>query len=312
MNSDQRRALAIGGTCIVGWSFAFIAINIFRDYAFGLFVWLPTVMGIMATMVEGYKNPRKKERFRNTSFLVLLFFCLGLLTFAWEGIICMVMAAPVGILFTWIGYRIGYIIVKSSLNPNIPTAIVMLAVSVPSLMAFENAVGAKEEIRSITTVIEINASPEQVWGHVIEFPQLNEPTEFVFKTGIAYPQNATITGTGVGAVRHCNFSTGCFVEPITIWNAPTLLKFSVVDQPEPMKELSPFQIHPNHLHGYWISKEGQFKLTKQSNGKTLLEGTTWYLNKIKPDFYWTLWSDFIVHKIHMRVLNHIKVESERN
>jgi hypothetical protein len=140
--------------------------------------------------------------------------------------------------------------------------------------------------------------------------QLAEPSEFIFKTGIAYPTNATITGQGVGAVRHCNFSTGSFVEPITIWNEPNLLQFDVVDQPEPMKELSPYDIHPNHLHGYWVSKKGQFKLNRLANGHTLLEGTTWYVNRIKPGFYWTLWSDYIVHSIHERVLEHIKTESE--
>jgi hypothetical protein len=83
-------------------------------------------------------------------------------------------------------------------------------------------------------------------------------------------------------------------------------------QPEPLKELGFYNnIHPNHLHGYWISKGGQFKLIQLSNGHTLLEGTTWYINKIKPGFYWTLWSDYIVHKIHERVLEHIKIHAEQ-
>jgi hypothetical protein len=69
--------------------------------------------------------------------------------------------------------------------------------------------------------------------------------------------------------------------------------------PEPLKELSFYKhIHPNHLQDYWISKGGQFKLTSLPNGHTLLEGTTWYINKIEPALYWTFWSDFIVHKIH--------------
>jgi hypothetical protein len=126
-------------------------------------------------------------------------------------------------------------------------------------MAFENVHSDKEDIRSVITSIEINASPEKVWENVIAFPQLNEPTEFIFKTGIAYPINATINGKGLGAVRFCNFSTGSFVEPITVWDEPRLLKFSVDEQPEPMKELSIYDIHPNHLHGYWVSKQGQFK-----------------------------------------------------
>lgn len=83
-------------------------------------------------------------------------------------------------------------------------------------------------------------------------------------------------------------------------------------QPEPLKELSFYSIHPNHLHGYWVSKQGQFKLTRLPDGHTLLEGTTWYINKIRPGLYWTIWSDYIVHKIHQRVLEHIKIHTEQS
>jgi hypothetical protein len=183
-------------------------------------------------------------------------------------------------------------------------------ISVPAFMVFDDKNVVIDPLRSVTTSIEINASPQAVWKNVIAFPQLTEPTEFVFKTGIAYPINATIDGRGVGAIRHCNFSTGSFVEPIKVWDEAKLLKFSVEQQPAPMKEISFYDIKPNHLHGYWISKEGQFKLTKLANGGTLLEGTTWYVNKIGPGFYWTIWSDFIVHKIHERVLSHIKAQAE--
>ena len=187
----------------------------------------------------------------------------------------------------------------------------MLFMSVPSLMAFENTREAAEDIRPVVTAIEIKATPEQVWKNVIAFPQLKEPEEFIFKTGIAYPINATISGQGVGAVRKCNFSTGSFVEPITTWNEPNLLRFSVEEQPATMKEISFYNIQPNDLHGYWVSRQGEFKLTRLANGNTLLEGTTWYVNKIKPEFYWTIWSDYIVHRIHSRVLEHIKSQSEK-
>lgn len=195
---------------------------------------------------------------------------------------------------------------------NTPVSIILFFISVPVFMGFEDISPEKEEIRSVVTSIKINASPQQVWKNVVAFPQLEEPKEFIFKTGIAYPINATIDGDGVGAVRHCNFSTGSFVEPITVWNEPQLLKFSVNEQPEPMREISFYDIHPNHLHGYWVSKQGQFKLTRLPNGQTLLEGTTWYVNKIKPNLYWTIWSDYIVHKIHERVLEHIKHHAEND
>lgn len=307
---NQRAFIAVGLTAALCWAFAYLATNVFRDYAWGLFIWLPLVLGATSTLLYGYNNTTRRPKLFGISIWTLLVFCLGLLTFAWEGIICLAMAFPIGLFFTWAGHWIGYEILKSKMG-NTSATIILLFLSVPSLMAFENVQSEKEDVRSVITSIEINASPEKVWKNVIAFPQLKEPTELIFKTGIAYPINATINGQGVGAVRHCNFSTGSFVEPITVWDEPRLLKFSVDEQPEPMKEISFYDIKPNHLHGYWVSKQGQFKLTPLANGHTLLEGTTWYVNKIKPDLYWTVWSDHIVHKIHQRVLEHIKTQAER-
>jgi len=311
INSKTQRLFSIAITCGLCWAFAFLATNIYKNYALGLFVWLPIVLGLTSTLIFSYKNSVDRKVLRDNAYLTLLIFCIGLLFFAWEGIICLMMAAPIGLLFTYVGFLIGYYISKNKARHQTPTVLILLFLSVPSLMSFEDRIDSEDDLRSVTTTIEINSTQEKVWQNVISFPQLKDPTEFVFKTGIAYPINATIKGQGVGAVRHCNFSTGSFVEPITIWDKPNLLKFSVDNQPEPMKEISFYDIHPTHLHGYWISKEGQFKLTALPNGHTLLEGTTWYVNKIKPNSYWTVWSDYIVHKIHRRVLDHIKEQSEQ-
>ena len=49
-----------------------------------------------------------------------------------------------------------------------------------------------------------------------------------------------------------------------------------------------------------------------AKNKTKLEGTTFYKVDIQPEFYWKMWSDFIIHRIHERVLNHIKIEREED
>jgi hypothetical protein len=79
-----------------------------------------------------------------------------------------------------------------------------------------------------------------------------------------------------------------------------------------MEEMSPYpHLKTPHLHGYFRTNEGELRLTALPGGKTLLEGTTWYTNKIWPSDYWEVWSDLIIHHIHLRVLNHIKALSER-
>ena len=79
-----------------------------------------------------------------------------------------------------------------------------------------------------------------------------------------------------------------------------------------MSEWSPWgEILAPHLDGYFKTNQGQFRLTKTEDGGTRLAGTTWYRHDLAPALYWRLWSDMILHRIHRRVLRHIKREAER-
>src|SRR5262249_1878008 len=159
---------------------------------------------------------------------------------------------------------------------------------------------------------EIDVPPQTVWDHVVSFPELPAPEDWLFRAGVSYPLRAEIHGRGTGAVRHCIFSTGTFVEPIEDWDEPRVLSFRVEEQPEPMQEWSPYAIHPPHLDGYLVSRRGQFRLVALPDGRTRLEGTTWYTNRMWPESYWQLWSDASIHPIRLRVLNHIKQTAERD
>jgi hypothetical protein len=59
-----------------------------------------------------------------------------------------------------------------------------------------------------------------------------------------------------------------------------------------------------------VSEQGQFLLTALPNGGTRVEGTTWYRDAIWPAAYWRLWSDYVIHRIHLRVLEHIRTQAE--
>ena len=157
------------------------------------------------------------------------------------------------------------------------------------------------------------ATPEQVWKHMVSFSRIPEPQEWFFRAGLAYPKRARIEGSGPGAIRYCEFSPGPFVEPIKVWDEPRLLRFRVTQNPAPMHEWSPYaQLLPKHLHGYLSSKQGQFRLTELPNHRTLLAGTTWYQHGLWPGEYWRWWSDAIIHRIHLRVLKHVRMLAEQD
>ena len=307
-NETKRMWVAITITLIIAVLLTIWGIYGIGEYGMALFIFTPLFIGAGSTILFGMNRDLTKKESYQVAFITLTLFSVGLIIFALEGIICIVMAAPLAIILTWLGSLLGYMIIKKAAD-NAPTALLILIGIIPTLAFVEK--DNSPALTSVVTSIEIHADKKSVWKNVVEFPQLNEPTEFIFKTGIAYPINAKIVGTGIGAIRHCNFITGSFVEPITVWDEPQLLKFDVKEQPAPMKELSFWDIDAPHLHDYFVSKQGQFKLTELPNGNTLLEGTTWYYHNIHPTFYWQLWSDHIIHKIHQRVLNHIKINAEK-
>lgn len=277
------------------------------EYGVAMFILTPIFIGVGSTVLYGWGRPMKRYESWSVSLLTLSVVLFGLLFFAIEGILCIIMIVPMAVSLTLVGSFLGFFM-HSRRFDGVLSALILL-VSIPMLSFVEHGQGYR--LHEVVSTIDIDANPETVWKQVIEFPDLNEPEEFIFKTGIAYPVNATIEGEGPGAIRYCNFTTGSFVEPITVWEDARLLKFDVQEQPAPMKEWGFWDIRAPHLHDYFVSKEGQFRLIPLGGNRTRLEGTTWYYHKIRPAFYWQIWSSYIVHKIHNRVLQHIKYNSEQ-
>jgi hypothetical protein len=165
-------------------------------------------------------------------------------------------------------------------------------------------------MRVVTTSIVVDAPIADVWKQVVSFSKIEAPPDGIFRLGIAYPIEARIDGMGVGATRYCIFSTGSFVEPITVWDAPHRLAFDVAQNPPPMKELTFYDaLQAPHLHSTMISHRGELRL-EESGGRVTLSGTTWYTHALFPQFYWGPLSDAIIHRIHQRVLAHIKRQAE--
>lgn len=284
-----------------------VAILLVRTGTYGLtlFVFLPVALG---AFVAWLRKPNSAAQAAYAGMAANLIASLAFFAGGWEGIICIGMALPLALPLGALGGWLAYVSTRKCALAHGTAMLMLLPLSLGTL-GFD--VTAKPDLFVVRSSIEIAAPPERVWKNVIAFAELPPPTEWYFKTGIAYPIRAHIVGSAPGAVRYCEFSTGPFVEPIKIWNEPHLLRFAVAQNPAPMNEWSPYaNVMPRHLHGYFVSKQGQFLLTPLPNGHTLLEGTTWYQHGLWPEAYWTVWSQAIIHRIHLRVLNHIKKLSE--
>lgn len=306
MKLINQRWFAVLIPAIVGFGLAVLSVEYFETYGWSLFLVLPAVVGFLSSSCLTYQRTRSFSDAYWTSVLSLLVLGGLILLVALDGLICLLMAFPLAMVIALLGVALGMNPGKGDETRTLSLTPFLVVALFPAVVAVDLKTKPQGPIRSVTTRVVVQAPIQRVWQTVIAFPKITEPPAGIFCCGIAYPIEARIEGTGVGAVRHCVFSTGAFVEPITHWEEPHRLAFDVLESPAPMREIS-FHEHVDapHLHGHMVSHRGEFRLIEE-NGQVVLEGTTWYSHTLAPQWYWGPISDYLIHRIHERVLNHIK------
>jgi hypothetical protein len=298
----------LGVAASLGISLVTVGVGVYlrRSYSTGLFLGVPFTIGYISSYIYNYRTERPAGQSIVIALASVTIAAGALVLFALEGSVCTLMALPIALVIAFPGAVLGRIVARGGLRAPSGAGVVLI---VPLLVGIEPR--AEPPAQEVITVVEIAAPPAVVWRHVVTFPELGPPTELLFRAGVAAPLRARIEGTGVGAIRYCDFTTGSFVEPITAWDENRLLAFDIAAQAPPMTELSPYDnVHPPHLDGYFRATHGEFRLTPLPGGGTRLEGRTEYVVDMFPQVYWTVPARKIVTAIHARVLHHIQSLAE--
>lgn len=299
---NQKVRILVSAGCFLTLLASAFALARYGYYGWTLFVMAPVVAGGLGTWSF---HPATAWAAVRTGATIGAIACLLFLLFGLEGLICVAMALPVVVPLTIAGSLLAYWAGKSRYS-NRPVGMALL---MPMGLLFD--VNAKPPIYSVATSIVVNAAPERVWKNVVAFPAIQEEPDWLLRTGVAYPIRTRIEGTGVGAPRSCDLSTGNLLERVVVWDEPRQLRFVVTETPPAMQETGLYgPIYPKHLNGYYIAKAGQFELTALPGGRTLVVGTSWYQHGLWPAGYWRWWTDLVVHHVHGRVLEHIRLLSE--
>jgi uncharacterized membrane protein YhaH (DUF805 family) len=305
---ERYRSALIGaaGAIFVGLLAILISVYVLRTYGITLFLGAPFIQGMVAGWAFNRESIKPGSQTSGVVVLSVVLFGGAILLFALEGLFCLAMAFPIAVVVALLGGMIGREIAKRG-GGAISFATALFVIPTGSVIDRAAAVAPTYEV---VTSVDVAAAPATVWTHVVQFDEITARPAWYFRGGIAYPIRASIDGTGVGAIRRCEFSTGAFVEPITTWDEPRVLAFDVADQPPPLRELSIYsKVYAPHLDGYFRSSHGEFRLVPTASG-TRLEGHTWYSVDMYPQAYWRSMSEVLLHRIHRRVLDQVKREAE--
>lgn len=303
-------ATAIATSTVAGLLMMAISVDLVQRYGIAIFFTVPFVIGAVGAFLVNYDADVSAARTGQVTLAAFFLAAILALALAREGVICIVLAMPLVASVGLLGAALGRSLARARRGGAAPALITLIAL--PVAIVIEPAHTSGRLLHEVTTAVVIDAPPDRVWPEVVSFDALPDPDDPWFKLGIAYPLYARTTGEGVGAPRACAFSTGVFVERITRWEPARRLTFDVLSSAPPLRELTPYaNVHPPHLAGAFRSRRGEFDLVALEGGRTRLEGHSWYELEMAPEGYWQLVADAFVHRVHRRVLEHIRRTAER-
>ncbi|MGH8608800.1 MAG: hypothetical protein ACREX9_15710 [Gammaproteobacteria bacterium] len=247
-----------------------------------------------------------KVAFGSIGFTVLILFSLGM-----EGIICIAMASPLIALLGWLGALLGYKLQRGGRNRK-HSMLLSIALLNPLITGVEHHYQLQPPLQTVQSTVVINAPPSHVWRTLTEPLQYGTNEGLLFRAGVAYPTKTEVLVSGSRRFLKCSMPDGEALAEITDYVPGRRLEFSFSRTPPLMKELSLYKhIHPPHLDGYIRIRKGTFSLRPIPGGRTELKGITVYQHEIWPVQYWKLWTDFILDRMHLKVLYVIKQKTER-
>ena len=90
---------------------------------------------------------------------------------------------------------------------------------------------ARKAVReAVATRIHINASPEEVWNHIVLYEEVPGRPPFLLRTFLPHPVRTDGDKTRVGATVRCTYRGGDLVKRIITVEPPHFLKFEVTEQ----------------------------------------------------------------------------------
>jgi hypothetical protein len=310
------KPLWLGSICFIISSLAAMAVmwatHEFRRYGYGLFLAVPIGMGLLQALLYQHGREWSWSGMLQLTFANLILSGLWLIICKLEGVACILTAAVlvsgmmlVGIFFAWL---LQAWLRKRERRQQVHCLAILC---VPVLMGWEAASPPTPPVLIQTSSIVVNAPLDKVWRFIPSFPTIENVPSGWLATGVAYPISSEMKGSGVGALRSCVLSTGTMREVVTVWEPHQRLEFDVLETPPSMKESNPLgEVEAPHLDGYFQAKRGRFVLKALPDGKTLVEGTSWFAHDLWPQWYWEPMTRHTVSQIHQRVLKHVQKLAE--
>lgn len=282
---------------MVGWSILFV---------------LPYAIGGLAHL--GFTSPDNPEGSGVPAVLLasLCVLVVGALTLR-EGLICVVMLAPIWLLAAALG-SISVNRLRATFKERYRLNSILLVILPFAALAVDANLPPQPDRFTVARSIAIDATPETVWPHLLQLDHLGADegvwniTQNVL--GIPRPSSAVVTGDGRGAVRAARWGENIrFEEHIIEWRASERLSWSFVFPDDSISRYTDPHIHPDGLTLKIAT--GAYQLRRLPDGATELRLETDYIARTPLNLYAAVWGELVLGDIQTNILAVVKDRAER-
>lgn len=274
---------------------------------------LPFSMGYLTVAIRAREGAPSYGVRIFLPWAAVLMALLGCELVGWEGSICIIMIAPIALLFGSIGGLLAGAMVRP-LQPRIATASMVIVAILPFLVgSAEHRLAPTHDIRSVESDVDIHASPEIVWTNIERVRRIDAselPRAWNRSVGFPRPIEATLSHEGVGGVRHATFAGNVlFIETIDEWQPQQRLGFSIRAD---TNSIPPTTLDEHVTVGgpYFDVLHGEYILEPENTGLVRLRLIS--RHQVSTDFNWyaRLWTDAVMRDVQRSILYVIKNRCE--
>lgn len=295
---------------------AYLVINLSSatNFAFASFWFLAILPAYLCALICYVGDP---DRTMPSSFywqvppVFVAIILAGSVIFLREGIICLVMLAPIWMVFGWFGAFALRHSRKGSVDPRRMHASLLFLPLMGG--AVESAIPIPHDLVSLDRAVVIHARPAEIWPFAVANAHIRpDEGRWTFSQsvlGLPRPRATVMHGAGLGAVRTAYWGDKIdFDEDITQWQPSRRLGWTFSFANSSLQDFTDKHIAPD---GQFLKIDsGDYTLTPLGGDATLLTLRTRYIAKTHVNFYAELWGEILLGDIESNVLAVIKQRAE--
>lgn len=231
--------------------------------------------------------------------------------FLHEGVICLIMLAPIWLAAGWTGAFVSRARRKRAVDPNVFRSSLLLLPLMTGLL--ESQLPFTHDHVTLARQVVVAATPDEIWPFAVSNAHIGDAEgRWTFSqnvVGLPRPRATVLRGHGVGAVRTAFWSGHIsFDEIVTQWRPGRRLgwKFSFTNSS--LQNYTDKHIAPD---GEFLKVDtGDYVLKPLTPDRTLLTLETNYIAKTHVNPYAELWGELLLGDVQNNVLAVIKHRAE--